>query len=253
MEVVRIVQTVPGERVVAVTRGRELAVTTVLAAPVLRDRDRAVRDHVLGRAAADLPPRVAEVLDGYRARAALGPVAGVPDVIDGGVVRIKLGGLPPLAGAYGHPYVTVRATPGSPLPQVRDAVDAAHRAALARAVIRLVDRLHRGGVAHGALAPESLAAAGAEVWLVELGPLRPATAAAAARDRDAAAQIAAWLGVDAGGVAVADATERVPDVTVFVPDAPDALAAPPPRRSAATAAVVVGVVVAAAIAARLLM
>ena len=196
-----------------VRHGGELRVARIYSYPVRLALDGAVTEHVLGRGSCtDLPAPLAPRLEGYRVRAGLGPLGGVPDVLGGGVARIQLPGLAPLAGLFGNPYVVVRAHAGSALPDVVPALDADARQALLAAVVAVIARLHGRGVTHGALAAASFAAADTEATLVDLEPLR-ADAARIAADRGALTTIAR----DTFGLTLDDAAPAA-DQTVFVPD-----------------------------------
>jgi hypothetical protein len=197
----------------------ELCAARYLAHPVLLERDAAIAAHVLGGAAAELPAALAARLDGYRLRAGLGPLPGVPEVLAGGVRRVKLG-LPAVAAAYGYPFAALRAYPGSPLPEVRDLLAAEDRRRVLIGIVRIVGALHGRGVAHGALEPGAFAAAGATVTLVDLGPLQ--TTGELAADRSAVAELAGWLLGDAApdpeALWASAAEPADPDGTIVVPD-----------------------------------
>jgi hypothetical protein len=229
-EIVRVLHVAPLDVVTALVRHRgELAVTRFFARPVPRTLDAAVAAHVLGGGVgAALPPPLGARLAGFRVRAGLGPLPGVPEVVAAGVRRVKLRGLPPTAGAYGYACVTIRLHAGSLLPEVVDqlAIDTRHE--LLAGIVRIVAGLHRRGAAHGRLGAASFAVAGAVPTLVDLEPLRAGDAArdAHAADRAGVAALAGCLlGAAAPRGAQLEALWRDPpevpaEATVAVADAP---------------------------------
>ncbi len=232
-DVVQVLRVASLDAVTALVRhGGELRVARMFSCPVKLALAAAVTEHVLGRQpCGELPRAIAPRLDGYRVRAGLGRLVGVPEVLGGGVARMKLRGLAPLAAAFGNPFVVLRAYPGSVLPDVVPALDADARQALLASMVAMIARLHARGVTHGSLGAASFAAAGVEATLVELEPLRVDSSRIAA-DRSALATIARdtlGLTLDEAAfeqpaapavdetVAVAD---EAPDRTIFVPDDP---------------------------------
>ncbi len=194
----RILSTTPGERVVVHDAGRA---TRWLVKAVKLELDDAVRAHVLEGRPAPLPEPVERGLAGFALRAGMGPIEGVAEVVAAGVARVRLAGLPPLAAAFGNPYVSVRWIEGAPL-------ELSRRPALAAPLRRAIEALHARGVCHGALERDRFVVAAGVPWLVDLARLHRGDPG---EDLAAVDAIEAWL-------TDADPTLSLASDTVFVPD-----------------------------------
>ena len=128
--IVRLLRLVAGSRIVFQTRyGEQPAVARVLARPVPLELDDPIRRAVLN--GSDLPPGLdaeqVAFLEGCRARASLGSMAGLPELAAAGVTRIALPGVPPAGRGHGHIHVIARWIEGRPLGELVPSLSLAAR------------------------------------------------------------------------------------------------------------------------------
>ena len=173
--IVRLLRLVAGSRIVFQTRyGEQPAVARVLARPVPLELDDPIRRAVLK--GSDLPlgldAEQVAFLEGCRARASLGSMAGLPELAAAGVTRIALPGVPPAGKGQGHIHVVARWIEGRPLGELVPSLSLAARLQVLADLLRLLDRVHAGLVAHGGLTARDLIVDGQVVWLVDIATAR---------------------------------------------------------------------------------
>jgi len=180
-QILRILNTVPNQRIVMQVQldGRP-CVTRVFLRPVQLAFDPLVRDAALaGRGSIQgLPEELTLPLEGYRVRASLGQVDGLPDMVGAGVSSFSLPGLPAPAPPFGHPFVTTRWTEGESLRDARPRLPYAGKVQVLAGILQLLGALHERLVAYGDLKPGNIVLVdGNDPWLIDLDTLRHVSAA----------------------------------------------------------------------------
>jgi len=193
-----VIELVPRERLVVRTPSRdggEALATRFVLRPVDLALDPSVREACArSGATGGLPDAIAHSLEGYRVRAKLGPIDGIPDIVDAGVTRDMPHGTPPSDPSVGYPYVTTRWIDGGALlADAQASLSLAAKLATLTSVVRLVATLHERGVSHGNIRSDTIAVTtiDARASLVSLRAMREG--GPAEEDVTALGRLAAWL------------------------------------------------------------
>lgn len=193
----RLLRLVGGERIVFQTVvGDRPAVARVLVGPVPLELDGPLTAAIQGRApASSLPPELAALAGAGAARASLGALDGLPEVLGGGVARLSIPGSGPPPDGQGHAHILSRWVEGPRLTELRAELQTADKLRLLAALGRSLARVHGGLVAHGRVRPNGIVLAGPTPWLVELeGLVRVAPGdARLADDVMRYGELGAWL------------------------------------------------------------
>jgi hypothetical protein len=174
-EVVRVLRQAPGQRMVLLTRqGDRLLTTRFFLQPVKLALGGLVEQvTVTGEGSiGGLPEAVTLALEGYRVRAGLGELPGLPSVVSAGVTRDVGGFLPDPGEGLGYAYVSTHFIAGESLAQVGERLATGEKLALLRRLLRLLASLHERLVVYGDLKPHNVIAVGEEPWLIDLDTMR---------------------------------------------------------------------------------
>ncbi len=165
----------PGQRMVLLTReGDRLLTSRLFLHPVKLALGGLVEEvTVTGEGSiGGLPETVTLALEGYRVRAGLGEIAGLPAVVSAGVTRDVGSFLAPPDDGLGYAYVSTEFIAGETLAQVGEQLATGEKLALMRRLLRLVSRLHERRVVYGDLKPHNVIAVGDQPWLIDLDTMR---------------------------------------------------------------------------------
>jgi hypothetical protein len=193
-----------GSLVFQTRSGPALGATRYFLRPVERGLASAIERRVLaGGPTAGLRGDLVDALEGYRVRAALGPLPGLPAMTGAGIARSVPPGMPALAAAYGYPYVTAEWIEGSPLVRGGAGLPATDRLGILTDLLTALAALHGRGVALGRIETSAARVAGGRGWWIKMGGLSQL----GAPDRDAAlaADVAAFARLAASVLAAAPA------------------------------------------------
>jgi hypothetical protein len=174
-EVVRVLRHAPGQRMVLLTRqGDRLLTTRFFLQPVKLALGGLVEQvTVTGEGSiGGLPESVTLALEGYRVRAGLGELPGLPSVVAAGVTRDVGGFLPEPGEGLGYAFVSTHFIAGESLAQVGERLTTGEKLALLRRLLRLLAGLHQRLVVYGDLKPHNVIAVGEEPWLIDLDTMR---------------------------------------------------------------------------------
>ncbi len=174
-EILRVLRDAPGQRRVLLTRQGDRLLTTrfflhpmKLALGGLVEQVTVTGEGSIG----GLPETLSLALEGYRVRATLGALAGLPSVVAAGVVSEVGAGLPEPGPGLGYAYVSTDFIAGESLNQIGDRLQVGEKLELLRRLLRLIARLHDQHVVYGDLKPHNVIAVGEEAWLVDLDTMR---------------------------------------------------------------------------------
>src|SRR5262245_6241151 len=107
-----------------------------------------------------LPAPLLAGLEPFRLRATLGPVAGLPTVLEMGVEDFQLEGLPRAAEGEGHAFAAREWIDGWRLTDARTSLPPDAKRAVVQAIARVLQHLHDRQLGFDALAPDVIVLGG---------------------------------------------------------------------------------------------
>ncbi len=142
------------------------ALTRITHVPLDMQLEPLVRSAARGesRATASLPADLPQIFEGYRVRAAIGDIEGLPPILDGG--------LAPLGDGTGLPYVTLAWVEGQSLHRVWMGMARDQRGEILRQLAAVLDRLHALNALHGDVKPENVIVTAHGVHLIDFDTMR---------------------------------------------------------------------------------